>query len=62
MKLLLEREDVNPNTPNSNGRTPLSFAAERGLEGLVKLLLEREDVDPDSPNTNGRTPLSFAAE
>ena len=54
---------VNPNSPSASGRTPLSWAAEKGHGGILKLLLEREDVNPDTPDTEyGRTPLSWAAE
>ena len=48
MKLLLERKEVNPDSPDSSGRTPLSFATMRGYEGIVKLLLKRKEVNPDS--------------
>ena len=58
MKLLLEREDVNPDSPDNRGKTPLSLAAENGHDGVVKLLLEREDVSPDRPDNYGQTPLS----
>ncbi|KFZ19348.1 hypothetical protein V502_03701, partial [Pseudogymnoascus sp. VKM F-4520 (FW-2644)] len=37
----------------SNGRTPLSWAAESGHEAVVKLLVEREDVEADSKNKHG---------
>ena len=60
MKLLLAREDVDPNLPDKNGRTPLSFAAEDGYEKIVKKLLERKDIDSDLPDRNGLTPLSYA--
>ena len=46
MKILLEREDVNPDRLDNRGRTPLWLAAKNGREGVVKLLLEREDVSP----------------
>jgi len=49
--VLLEREDVNPNTADTKyGETPLSWAAENGDEGVVKILLERDDVNPDQPD------------
>ena len=61
--MLLEREDVNPDQPDTKyGRTPLSWAATKGHESVVKMLLEREDVNPDQPDIeSGRTPLSWAA-
>ena len=57
MKLLLEREDVDPNSSGRDGRTPLSYAAERGHEDVVKLLLERRDV-----NSNSRENLQNTSE
>ena len=39
--LLLEREGVDADSKDSNGRTPLSWAAENGREAVVKLLLEK---------------------
>ena len=61
MKILLRREEVNPNVPDEHGRTPFSYAASSGSERVVKTLLEWEEVNPDQPDINGRTPLSFAA-
>ena len=62
--MLLEREDVNPDKPDTKyGQTPLSWAASKGHEVVVKMLLEREDVNPNQPDTKyGRTPPSWAAE
>ena len=38
--MLLERGDVNPNTADHRGETPLSGAACFGHERIVKMLLE----------------------
>jgi len=63
VKILLEREDVNPNHPGAgHGWTPLTLAAGSGHEGVVKLLLERDGVDPNQTDTfYYRTPLSWGA-
>jgi ankyrin repeat protein len=62
VKLLLDKEGVDPNSKANNGQTPLSWAARYGHEAVVKLLLDKEGVDPDSKANDGRTPLSWAAE
>ena len=60
--LLFGKRYVNPDSSSISGRTPLSWAAEEGHEGIVKLLLERKDVNPNIPDTwRGQTPLSHAA-
>ena len=61
--MLLERVGINPDQADTKyGRTPLSWAAAKGHEGVVKMLLEREDVNPNQGDTkNGWTPLSWAA-
>ena len=61
VNLLLQREEVNPESRNNFGRTPLSYAAESRSEGAVELLLERGEVNPESRDNSGRTPLSHAA-
>ena len=50
------------NSKDSVGRTPLSWAAGRGHEAVVKLLLSRDDVAADSQEEYGQTPLSWAAD
>ena len=64
VKILLEREDINPNQADTKfGRTPLVWAARVGNEQVVKMLLEREDVNPNQADTKyGQTLLSWAAE
>ena len=47
---------------DSNGRTPLSWAAEKGHEAVVKLLLEKGAELEAKDYYNGQTPLSRAAE
>jgi len=63
-RILLERNDTNPNTADTQyGRTPLSQAAGNRHEEIVRILLERDDVNPNQAGTLlGQTPLSWAAE
>ena len=44
MNLLLEQEAVDPDHPDKQGGTPLSYATGRGHEGIVKLLQARKSV------------------
>jgi ankyrin repeat protein len=59
MMRLLEKKD--PDTRDTNGRTPLSYAAEKGNALVVDLLL-KYDVDLNVKCGDGRTPLSLAIE
>ena len=52
VKLLLERDDLNPNQVDTDcGQTPLWQACYSGHDGVVKLLLGREDVNPNQADT-----------
>ena len=42
MKLLLATGKVEVTSRDSSGRTPISYAAEKGHEAVFKLLLEME--------------------
>jgi ankyrin repeat protein len=60
---LLATEGVDVNSKDTQlGRTPLSRAAEKGCEVIVKLLLAKDNIYLDSKDNNGRMPLSWAAE
>ncbi|GIJ89201.1 hypothetical protein Asppvi_008131 [Aspergillus pseudoviridinutans] len=45
---------------DEDGRTPLSWASEKGHLAIVKLLLSQDNVDVNSADTVGRTSLSWA--
>jgi len=62
VKILLGRDDINPNPLDLDGRTPLCLSVESGHEGVVKILLERDDVRPWRLDMFGRTALGYAAE
>ncbi|KAG7425970.1 Serine/threonine-protein phosphatase 6 regulatory ankyrin repeat subunit B [Fusarium oxysporum f. sp. raphani] len=50
------------NIPDKGGRTPLSWAAEKGSLTTVKLLLDCAGVDKDKKDNGGRTALSWAVQ
>lgn len=60
MRILLERNDVNPSIPDEDSQTPLWFAVENGHVGIVRMLLERNEINPDTPDKYDQTPLSRA--
>jgi len=61
VRILLGRNDLDPDRADKRGRTPLSWAAEYGHEESVRMLLERDDVNPHNVDKSGQTPLSWAA-
>jgi ankyrin repeat protein len=48
VRLLLIRDDVDPNSKSVDGVTLLTIASENGHETVVRLLLGRNDIIPDS--------------
>jgi ankyrin repeat protein len=61
-ELLLDKEGVDPDSKDHNGRMSLWWAAMKGDEAAAKSLFNKEGVDLDSMDHNGRTPLWWAAE
>ena len=57
VRLLLMRDDVDPDCRDWEGKTPLWRACFGGHEGVVRLLLARGDVDPNTKDKLGRTPI-----
>ena len=61
--VVLNMKEWDVNTTDCMGGTPLTWAARRGHEEVVKMLLELEDVNPNTVDSlRGRTALSLAAE
>ena len=58
--LLLARKDVNPNSRDKHGWTPLRHAAHGYHREVIVILLEHEDVDVNLADNSGKTPLSEA--
>jgi len=62
VKLLLTRNDIDPNIHSHDGLTALRIAASGGCEGIVKLLLAWGPIDLNSTDPlYGRRALGHAA-
>ena len=60
VQILLEREDVDLNSRNRYGRTPLLYAVIGGHEIIVRLSMNKDDAQLDLADGSGRTPLCYA--
>src|SRR5947207_4857108 len=54
VKLLLNTAEVEADSKDNKGRTPLSYAAMNGHEGAVKLLLDTDKVEVDSKDNSAQ--------
>jgi ankyrin repeat protein len=55
VRLLVKRDDVEVDSKDDCGQTPLSLAAVGGQEAVVQLLAERDDIEADSKSKDGRS-------
>jgi ankyrin repeat protein len=60
VRLLLGSEGIKPDSKDSNGYTPLMWAAGYGHEAVAELLLKK-GADVEAKDNNGRTALYGAA-
>jgi ankyrin repeat protein len=51
---------ADPDSKDSDDRTPLSWAAEKGQSEVVTILLTHKNVDINSKDSRGETPISWA--
>ncbi|PCG99901.1 Hypothetical protein PENO1_050690 [Penicillium occitanis (nom. inval.)] len=51
-----------PEIRDAEGRTALSYAAERGTLDTLRIFLADRNLDPDSRDNKNRSPLSYAAQ
>ncbi|EKJ75846.1 hypothetical protein FPSE_04026 [Fusarium pseudograminearum CS3096] len=61
VKMLLAQPNINVNTRDRNGHTPLTLAVKKGFESTVALLLDMDEIDFGLDGC-GRTPLTTAFE
>ncbi len=62
IKILLSSANINSDSRDSHGQTPLLYAAEKGDLAAVQQFLARTDVNVNSKDEIDRTLLSYAAE
>jgi ankyrin repeat protein len=59
--LLLDTGKFEADSKENNGRTPLSWAAGKGHEAVVRLLL-KNGAEPESKDSMDRTPIWWASQ
>lgn len=60
VRLLLSHHDIDVNTADEDGHTPLLLAINKGYIDAARLLLQHPDIDVNKADNNGRTPLCLA--
>lgn len=58
--VILKKELFDVNWKGEKGQTPLSVAAQCGVQAIVRLLLRRHDVCVDEPDDEGASPFMHA--
>ncbi len=61
LRVLLAREEVDPNRTDKGTTAPLHLAAHFGWEHIARALLERPDINANVTDLTGSTPLVLAA-
>lgn len=61
VKIILEHDRMNIDTPCAGGYTPLVFAIKKGIPAVINTILEK-GADIEWKGTDGRTPLHIAIE
>ncbi|RBR10782.1 uncharacterized protein FIESC28_09313 [Fusarium coffeatum] len=60
VRLLLARDDVDPDSPSADGETPLMLAVMNGHKAIFELISERSDIRINKWDTYGKTALHWA--
>lgn len=61
LKALLERDDVEVNDRDINGKTALIWAVQRGRKDIVSALVNDSRTDVNAADQHGATPLMYAS-
>jgi ankyrin repeat protein len=57
VRILLRRDDIDPNIKGWNGETVLWTAIDPGYENIVEVMIESGRCDVDMPNDDDMSPL-----